>query len=268
MNSNRQELDSTRVLDSLRREGELGLDPSLESRLLQRLELSTLGLTVPVLDGLNGTEKSFYNPSLADRYSASLALHPLPTLVTTLALGGLLGAFAHAGVVSQKQSPLHRAGPSGVTPAAAVTAAASVSAVPQTQTVSIDDLPAVAPGFAKGNKQAPVHAFSSTKAAAAPALEPAIAEPGASLAEQVALLETARAALVRKDASAALLTLESHARRYPTSPLTEEREALTIKSLVLAGRVEQARAQLTQFERQFPGSLMLPALRESFGAFP
>lgn len=72
-------------------EAEGALDPQLQARLLNRIELSASALALTFLDGVGGTEKVLSKVSLADRYSAALALHPVATLVTTLALGGLPG---------------------------------------------------------------------------------------------------------------------------------------------------------------------------------
>src|SRR5512138_1609679 len=101
---NRHEEGYGAVLASLRRETERDLDPELESRLLQRIELGIAGLATPGLDSLRGAERGASEASLADTYSASLALHPVATLVTTLALGGVLGAAVHARVESSAVS--------------------------------------------------------------------------------------------------------------------------------------------------------------------
>jgi hypothetical protein len=80
------------------------------------------------------------------------------------------------------------------------------------------------------------------------------------LAAERQLLEQARLALVRGDAIGALASLNEHRARYPNSQIAEERDALSIKALLRAGRVGDARLRGVEFRRQFPNSLLLPAL--------
>jgi hypothetical protein len=238
---------------------------------MQRVELGIAGLTAPAADGLRGTESGLGKASLVDTYSANLALHPIATLVTTLALGGLLGAAAHAGIVGDEVA---RSVDSSVVRAAPVAPVASVSAIrPQTAAVSVEELPLLASASIATRELPPTSLSRPHAPVKAQPEKPAATEtlpdtPKSELAEQLAELEAARNALGRKDPSAALSTLESHARRYPRSLLTEERDALVVKSLVLANRLTEARVQLTRFERQFPNSLLLPALKEAVGTMP
>ena len=267
MNSIRQELNSSQVLASLRQEGERGLDPALESRLLERVELSIAGLALPALSGISGTGKTLSKASLADNYAASLALHPMATLVGTLALGGLLGALAHSGYVNSR-GLRHEPSVNRVEIAAAAPSASGTSILPPIPIVAIDQLPAIPTALVKSSERAPLPAHPPAGKDVELGPKPVTADNTVSLAEQLAQLELARTALSNKDAATALRELNAHAHRYPKSPLTEEREALTIKGLLLANRVGEARAKLAEFERQFPNSLMLPALRESIGTFP
>jgi hypothetical protein len=50
--------------------------------------------------------------------------------------------------------------------------------------------------------------------------------------------------------------------------LTEEREALAVKALLLAGRDDEARQRAARFRERYPQSLFLPALEAKLRALP
>jgi hypothetical protein len=79
------------------------------------------------------------------------------------------------------------------------------------------------------------------------------------LAER-ALLDLARAAIERRDGTAALAATREHERRFPAGLLLQEREAMAIRALVLVGRHDEARARMGRFRARFPGSVLIPAL--------
>jgi hypothetical protein len=106
---------------------------------------------------------------------------------------------------------------------------------------------------------------SRVEPASEPAPPAADAQSIANLAEQQALLDKARLSLGEGNASAALETLELHARRYPASVLTEEREALAIKALAALGRSAEARSRFELFEKRFSRSPLLPSLEVATG---
>ena len=80
---------------------------------------------------------------------------------------------------------------------------------------------------------------------------PAIAEPPDEL-ESMRLLREAERKL-ETDAAESLRLLERHAERFPSSPLSLEREALTVIALCRVGRVEAGRERQQAFLRR-PGS--------------
>lgn len=82
------------------------------------------------------------------------------------------------------------------------------------------------------------------------------------------LLDVARSALAHGEPDEALAATHRHAREYPRGALLEEREALTIKALVAAGRVDEARKRAAEFEQRFPNGLMLRAVRAAVGTTP
>ncbi|MFN9808252.1 MAG: hypothetical protein ACK6CU_01315 [Deltaproteobacteria bacterium] len=70
---------------------------------------------------------------------------------------------------------------------------------------------------------------------------------------EVALLETARAALARRPAEA-LRACERHRRLYPDGLFVEEREALAIEALARSGRRAEAARRFEAFRARFAGS--------------
>lgn len=85
---------------------------------------------------------------------------------------------------------------------------------------------------------------------------PSLADP---TAERL-LIERARSALARADASAAWSALSQHERRYRNGVLAEEREALAVQTLVSLDRREEARRRAQRFHAEFPHSLFGPVV--------
>ncbi|NOU28980.1 MAG: hypothetical protein HOO96_13840, partial [Polyangiaceae bacterium] len=94
----------------------------------------------------------------------------------------------------------------------------------------------------------------SFTAPAAPATT-ASAPVGDLLAQEQALVDTARAALARGRAVDALRAADEHAARFPAGKLAEERENLAIQALAFAGRRDEALARAARFHKRYPGSL-------------
>jgi hypothetical protein len=101
---------------------------------------------------------------------------------------------------------------------------------------------------------------------AVPLRPPAVAAPkrepssDTELAAESALLENARSALTQSESARALKTLADHERRFPRGKLVEEREALRVQALVLAGDADEARIWARRFHERFPNSLLGPAV--------
>lgn len=153
------------------------------------------------------------------------------TLVAVVAFGG--------GVATGE---VHRAmsdrAPSPITTSSTVTQAPSV--VPA---IMPSDLPSVEP------PAAPVVSPSAT-AHAPPARSPS-GDPN----EERALVDTARTALARGRAADALTAIAEHAKRFPHGRLVEEREALAVQSLALAGDRAGALERSRRFHRAYPNSI-------------
>jgi hypothetical protein len=95
---------------------------------------------------------------------------------------------------------------------------------------------------------------------------PAPASPAASagvLSAEQALLDPARVALARGDGAGALARLAQHERRFPNGALSQEREAMVIRALVLTGDRDRARAHAESFRSRYPGSLLWPMIAAS-----
>jgi|SRR6185437_8781994 hypothetical protein len=105
--------------------------------------------------------------------------------------------------------------------------------------------------------------------AALPALPRAPSASRADLArEELHLLERARAAVARGDFEAAMIPLAEHARRFREGRLAEEREALRVTALAELGRSAEARRAIAAFERRFPRSPVLAAVRRMADPLP
>ncbi len=118
--------------------------------------------------------------------------------------------------------------------------------------------PSVAPSEVTSGHAPPLEAPSkSTATNSAPSVPAAgvAPAPSSSLAAERDLIDTARAALSRGRADDALAAVQLHASRYPNGSLAEEREALAVQALVIAGRVEAANERGARFHRRYPKSI-------------
>ncbi len=259
---------TAQALDALRAEGQTGLPLEAQSRLAARLKSAII--VGDFLAAAASNARAAAAPTAAampvepaasavDRFAALLASHPVATLVTTLALGAFAGASVHSMLSNHVASKPETA--RSVVPAAPSAPARAAAFANDAPVASVDDLPLVAA------RESAMHVPDArrTKPSAVDPVGSALPTASASMAEQLALLERARAALGRGDNNAALQILGEHARAYPASALGEEREALAIKALSRGGQRAEAKARLAQFEARFPGSLMLPALKGAVG---
>jgi hypothetical protein len=81
--------------------------------------------------------------------------------------------------------------------------------------------------------------------------------PQESYAAELELLTRAQVAYAGRDFGNALGLLAEHGRRFPSGRLTEEREALRVRSLTGAGRTEEAQRAAAAFAERFPRSVLL-----------
>jgi hypothetical protein len=100
-----------------------------------------------------------------------------------------------------------------------------------------------------------------TSRAAAPSAKSSPSRAPSSLAEERVELETARVAMTRARWDEAAAALDRHARLFPNGQLTEERDSLHVVLLAERGQGTRAREAAARFERLYPTSLFLPAVR-------
>jgi hypothetical protein len=111
----------------------------------------------------------------------------------------------------------------------------------------------------------PTHLASPPPAAERP--KPASSRPPSSSANERSerlVLEAARTALLKRDASAALEAIARHRATFPKGALTEERDALEVQALASLGRTDEARSKGRVFLKNYPQSVFGPAVEASF----
>jgi hypothetical protein len=176
-------------------------------------------------------------------------------LVTTFVVGGIVGAGLYGALREPRVERVYVEHPSAPVQTAVSSAVPVPSALPVDSSV-VDP------------QQKPVPALPSARSSALPPSASSAGDRTASLAEQQALLDVARAAFARSDYKATLQTLTAHSARFPKSVLAEEREALQIKALAASGRLPEARTLAARFQARHPQSLLLPSIKDSVGAIP
>jgi hypothetical protein len=85
--------------------------------------------------------------------------------------------------------------------------------------------------------------------------------------DDLALLERARSAFAEGDTPGTLQLLRSHQQRFPSSMLQQEREALTIRALVAAGRGVEAKRRAEAFSKSYPRSALRGSVERAVGNF-
>lgn len=102
----------------------------------------------------------------------------------------------------------------------------------------------------------PVSSSAPSTAAARPS-------PEETYAQELALLQRARASLAKGDATAALVAIAEHQRRFSAGRLREEREALRVKALTSLGRSDEARRAAERFKTEFPRSVLSSSIEQT-----
>lgn len=125
----------------------------------------------------------------------------------------------------------------------------AIAAIPAPSGVSVEALPRSEPNL-------------GPPTAIPPALAPSNQGNRADEDEDDAtLLHRARAAL-GSSPYRALTFAQQHAKRFPSSPLAEERAALQVEALFRLGRIEEAKRARAAFEAHFPNSMYRRRLRD------
>jgi hypothetical protein len=195
-------------------------------------------------DGLEGQAKRLVSWGLASKIGVASLL---------FAAGGVAGGWwtAHrAGDLAPSSSRSSSAVVAGPTESSPLSSTKPDETAPPSDvpTVSVDSLPRAAAGLGSHAALQPLPSASAAPSAT-------------SLGEEQRLLDMARAAVARQAYSAALATLGEHATRFPRGRLAEERELLYVQALAGSGNTAQASERAKAFERQFPGSIFLPAVK-------
>jgi hypothetical protein len=94
----------------------------------------------------------------------------------------------------------------------------------------------------------------TASASASPETEDPVEETTDALVAELMLVREARHALRAERPARALELLDAHAQAFPEGQMREDREVLRIEALCAAGKAPQARAEVRQFLRAFPGS--------------
>ncbi len=231
---------------------------SMQSRVLERLGADLLA-DIP-LSGPPGGGPVLASPVWR---VSPLGVRRLPLTVGLVALGGLGGAGLQAWLHEKPQPvALPFAAPAAPTPVAAP--------MPEPDAQAAAVYPHQ-PAMAEPRRVAPSLAHRQV-AAVQPATPPrddsgSVARDNALAAER-ALLEQARMALARQRPADALALLWRHAHEFADGRLTEEREALTILSLVANQQVDEARAAAARFRRNFPSSMLMRSIDAAFETTP
>lgn len=247
-----------------------GPTPELRARVAARLG-ATLGVSLsPTVAHPSPPHPSSPPPppaSAAASGSHVAASAAGKSIAVKLAATALAGALAGGGALTARWlwlRPAHRATTSVVAPPVAPSAPAQSAPAtpapfaPATLAPSVPATPAPsAPTLASPAAAPPVPA---PPPAAAPAPPPP-RHPAGDLSAERALLADARAALQAGDAARALAQLERHATRFRHGELSEERDALRVRALWLAGDHDEARRRAGAFARRYPDSLFLPSVR-------
>ena len=151
---------------------------------------------------------------------------------------------------------------------------------PEARVVTVErasgGVPPAAPASVAATAWTPVAVSESSVAvvASSPVVPHAVASAtvvvgtGQQLAAESALLDIARTAIAHGEADHAIAAVDRHAASFPSGMLREEREALGVKALVLAGRGDDARARTARFRARYPDSLFLPALESTLRSIP
>jgi hypothetical protein len=229
---------------------------------LNRVELSIAGMAARTPDAPGASDTS---PSERAAERVDATSHFFSPLAQRIVIGvASLAIGAGAGAMAMRSYDATHAIPA---PRAATVSTES----PTTPVVANSPVPPASPTvmLVPSATAAALPSRPSTLANAAPSMMPTTG--GAPFSDDDAtserlLLDEARGALMRGESPKAVAPLLDHARRYPRGRLAEEREALLVQALARSGRSAEAQERGARFERQYPGSLLLPAVQDALAS--
>ncbi len=230
---------------------------------LARLE-KTLGLppVAPKPDTQGAGTPPRSGPGLA--VPAAAMSHGAAGKVVAGSLLFVLGGFAGAGIVVATGSPAHLFAPSALAGARTAGATVAPNAEPREEpraglNANPDSAPLTAQGAAPSPAAAPAGG-STGPTAGSPGRPSPLVDGARPLRAERMIIETARSALSQGHTSDALAALGRHEALFPQGQLAEEREALAVQCLAASGAGELARKRADRFRRQFPRSMLSPAV--------
>ncbi len=237
------------------------LSNSHRDALLARFEAALAGSLDTSSEPSGSTGSAAPPATLPSAPISSLALAKGAGLVL---LGGVLGAFAHAGLTT----------PASPRPAAPLpTVAAEVTSLATLVPADLPDAPWVEPSARRPESAAVPSTRVTPGIDAGPPtsdVEREVAESDASprpgrttLTEERAIVERGRAALARRDGVSSLEALREHRRQFPSGQLAEERDALLVQALAVAGHPDDARQKAREFNAKYPQSVFAGGVDET-----
>lgn len=179
------------------------------------------------------------------------------------AVGGGVASLTVSEVVSRLDTPqaqTQQAAPAATSPAVVPAPAAQAPAeAPAVEVPVAAQAPVVAEAPVAVAPEPRATPSSKSKPEAAP-VTPPTASVGAfgetpvhtSLVEEQRVIETARAAVARGDATSALATLDAYERGYARKQFGPEALALRVQALAAAGQIGLARSLARDFEQRYP----------------
>ena len=257
----------------------------VQRALFARVTATLAGGVPPGGGGAPGGASGARGPSTGARARPSPSVpwmaRPWSTGLLGFALGGLVGAAAHAGLSTRAPVPTADRGIARLAEHAAAPALPAVGA-PDEPERPAEAAALARPADPRPASPSPAGAQAQPLARASPTSTPphvdappdvtgapeasGSASPDAALARERALVQMARTALTQGQSDRALAALERHAAESPDGRLREDRDALQIQALARSGHASEARAALDRFRKRFPSSVFLPAAEQAVAA--
>jgi hypothetical protein len=233
-------------------------DPALQASIWNRVERAVL-FPGPGDGGIDGGGGGLGAEASLASGAASAALRKLVIVgATAFAAGGLTGGLVTSELLTP--SPLVIEG--GASPAMVATAmAAPASEASPKKSAALTEPEAIdepAPGAVRDSP-------APSPAGPLPA-SPSDTSSLATLDREREVLDIAKSALRRKLADVAFDAIDRHAAQFPEGQLSEEREALRVQALVLAGRTGEAAEKAAAFKERYEDSLLLPSVEQSIAS--
>jgi hypothetical protein len=213
-------------------------------------------------------------PELHEFLEWESTIPPLPHSVRTRAVARARAALAaRRAVLSAASHPIPRSRLTVVlTSAAAMTAAAGgvgyalrgwyERAASRSTAITHVVVPAREPHMASAASVVPPYPAATASGSAS---RPSAPEPEP---DELLLLGEVRSAVANGEFALALALINEHARRFESSALAEEREALHVRALSGLGRTKEARRAADAFEARFPNSVLVRAVRRMVASKP